>query len=43
MKNGDRILFHIDIVSEYLKEGLLCAKGAKEDFWRSIGITIINP
>ena len=40
---GDRILSYITIVSVYQKECLLCANGAKEDFWRSIRITIINP
>ena len=31
------------MVSDYHKECLLCTKGAKVDFWRFIGITIINP
>ena len=38
-----RMLSYIKIVSVYQKECLLCANGAKEDFWRYIGITIINP
>ena len=42
-KYGDRILFYIETVLVYQKEGLLCDNGAKEYFWRSIGITIINP
>ena len=40
-KHSKRV--RVKMVSDYHKECLLCAKRAKENFWRFIGITIINP